>query len=218
MTRQISKLGCKPGNRHTFPASLLLLLCAAFVLSVASGTNHSCPVLRERDLRNMPGAAQALPAFARKYNVDCTYCHVVWPRLNLTGYEFKRLGYRLPYEVGTSPSKKPHKHQPKTQQQPGKPLTTENLSGDSSVSEGENLFKQSQCSTCHVDGGNIVNPAKPIKGEAFQKKYADDKLIADLVRKGVAGTAMPAYDKTRLSDEQLKAIISYIRSLTPQSK
>ncbi|NOZ94172.1 MAG: hypothetical protein GXP47_05450, partial [Acidobacteria bacterium] len=41
-------------------------------------------------------AAGAIPAFARKYNVRCFMCHTVYPRLNRFGYEFKRLGYRMP--------------------------------------------------------------------------------------------------------------------------
>jgi len=40
--------------------------------------------------------AQAIPAFARKYHVRCFMCHTVFPRLNKFGYEFKRLGYRMP--------------------------------------------------------------------------------------------------------------------------
>ncbi len=40
--------------------------------------------------------SQAIPAFARKYNVKCYNCHTIPPALNKTGYMFKRLGYRLP--------------------------------------------------------------------------------------------------------------------------
>ena len=42
---------------------------------------------------------EANPAWSRKYNAQCTLCHTTYPRLNRTGYEFKRLGYRLPREV-----------------------------------------------------------------------------------------------------------------------
>lgn len=50
-------------------------------------------------------SAQAIPAFARKYNVKCFTCHTVFPRLNKTGYLFKRLGYRFPpdLEPGQTP-------------------------------------------------------------------------------------------------------------------
>lgn len=42
---------------------------------------------------------KAIPAFARKYNVKCYTCHTVFPRLTKLGYEFKRLGYRMPPDV-----------------------------------------------------------------------------------------------------------------------
>ncbi len=40
--------------------------------------------------------AHAIPAFARKYQVNCYLCHTIFPRLNKMGYLFKRNGYRLP--------------------------------------------------------------------------------------------------------------------------
>jgi hypothetical protein len=45
-----------------------------------------------------PKPAQAIPAFARKYNLKCYSCHTIAPALNKNGYMFKRLGYRLPPE------------------------------------------------------------------------------------------------------------------------
>src|ERR1700687_3642263 len=43
-----------------------------------------------------PQPGQAIPAFARKYDLKCYSCHTIPPALNKTGYMFKRLGYRLP--------------------------------------------------------------------------------------------------------------------------
>jgi hypothetical protein len=43
-----------------------------------------------------PNRSEAIPAFARKYNVKCFSCHTIPPALNKTGYMFKRLGYRFP--------------------------------------------------------------------------------------------------------------------------
>ena len=40
--------------------------------------------------------AQAIPAFARKYDVNCTVCHTRVPRLNRTGERFLENGYQLP--------------------------------------------------------------------------------------------------------------------------
>lgn len=48
----------------------------------------------------LPGEAQALPAFARKYGVKCTTCHVQFPKLNSFGIAFKNRGYRMAGEEG----------------------------------------------------------------------------------------------------------------------
>lgn len=40
--------------------------------------------------------AQAVPAFARKYNVNCTVCHTRPPRLNTFGERFLENGYQMP--------------------------------------------------------------------------------------------------------------------------
>jgi hypothetical protein len=39
--------------------------------------------------------AHALPAFARKYGLRCSACHVAWPELNDFGWRFKDNGYQL---------------------------------------------------------------------------------------------------------------------------
>ena len=38
----------------------------------------------------------AVPQFARRYNLKCSACHTIVPVLNEQGYMFKRLGYHLP--------------------------------------------------------------------------------------------------------------------------
>ena len=48
--------------------------------------------------------AEAMPTFARKYNVDCSMCHTIVPKLNRTGYEFRLAGYRLPDQIGQDAS------------------------------------------------------------------------------------------------------------------
>ena len=40
--------------------------------------------------------ANAVPAFARKYELNCSGCHTAYPQLNSTGREFKEAGYRFP--------------------------------------------------------------------------------------------------------------------------
>ncbi len=50
-----------------------------------------------------PHEVSALPAFARKYNADCSLCHSpAVPRLNKTGQKFRWSGYRFADEVGES--------------------------------------------------------------------------------------------------------------------
>jgi hypothetical protein len=39
--------------------------------------------------------AEAIPAFARKYNMPCSACHTAWPELNSFGQRFKDNGYQL---------------------------------------------------------------------------------------------------------------------------
>src|SRR6266567_277573 len=41
-------------------------------------------------------AAQAIPAFARKYETGCITCHVAPPKLNAFGRAFRNRGYRMP--------------------------------------------------------------------------------------------------------------------------
>lgn len=40
----------------------------------------------------------AVPAFARRYEVACTFCHQVFPKLNRMGERFKERGFRLENE------------------------------------------------------------------------------------------------------------------------
>jgi hypothetical protein len=44
----------------------------------------------------MPTQAQAIPPFARKYDVNCTACHTAPPILNQFGQRFLENGYQLP--------------------------------------------------------------------------------------------------------------------------
>ena len=48
----------------------------------------------------------AMPMFARKYNVDCSTCHTAIPALNETGYKFRAAGYRMPEEIGKAQERK----------------------------------------------------------------------------------------------------------------
>jgi len=43
--------------------------------------------------------AQAIPAYARKYQTSCQTCHTAYPKLNPFGQAFRLLGYRMPGET-----------------------------------------------------------------------------------------------------------------------
>lgn len=47
----------------------------------------------------LPGQAQAIPAFARKYSFECSQCHTAWPKLNAFGRDFKMNGYKVEGEL-----------------------------------------------------------------------------------------------------------------------
>jgi len=201
-----------PNNRNTIISWSIVASVLIFCAPLWFGDEHRCPVAPT----HRSGDTEALPAFARKYNADCTLCHTVWPRLNRTGYIFRRLGYRMPYEVdeqkpskqGTNPSTRvpPLTQQPSAEAAPIAP-------GDLTI--GKNEFEKAGCNMCHVGGGNVIDASKPLKGAGFLKKYPDDAQIARVIRQGVAGTAMPAYGENRLSADQVRNIIAYIRSITP---
>lgn len=43
--------------------------------------------------------AEAIPAFARKYQLGCSMCHTIFPQLNRFGRDFRDNGFRMPDEV-----------------------------------------------------------------------------------------------------------------------
>jgi hypothetical protein len=47
----------------------------------------------------LPKTAHAIPAFARKYNVPCSLCHVAFPKLNDFGNTFRDNGYQMGTDV-----------------------------------------------------------------------------------------------------------------------
>ncbi len=52
-------------------------------------------------------SADAVPAFARKYQTSCQTCHIVFPKLNAFGEAFRLRGYRLPGETEELVKEKP---------------------------------------------------------------------------------------------------------------
>lgn len=59
----------------------------------------------------VPTEVQAIPAFARKYNMNCSGCHSpAAPRLNAKGFAFKWAGFRMPEEIGENQEAKNISH------------------------------------------------------------------------------------------------------------
>ena len=51
--------------------------------------------------------AEAIPAFARKYQTSCQTCHTIFPKLNAFGEAFRLNGYRMPKETEEMVKEKP---------------------------------------------------------------------------------------------------------------
>ncbi len=65
------------------------------------------------------------------------------------------------------------------------------------------------CNTCHPGGNAGAGPK--ISGAEFHRKYPNDEGIAKIIRMGQGG--MPPFSDSALAEEQLSAIIYYLRSL-----
>ena len=156
--------------------------------------------------------AQAMPAWARKYNADCTLCHTTYPRLNRTGYEFRRRGYRFEWE-----SKKTDKASTvdvKTVSYTPPPAT------DSSRS-GEVLYKKMNCAACHAikgEGGQ-VGPALDGVGARRTTQFMighitdPQKHAKNLPLDHPNGVMMPATDATA---GEIAQIADYLTTLPSQ--
>ena len=76
------------------------------------------------------------------------------------------------------------------------------------ASSGEQAFMQN-CASCHMDGGNIINPAKTLKQKDMEangiKKPRD---IVEKMRK--PGPGMIPFDKEKIPDKEAEAIAEYI--------
>ncbi len=59
----------------------------------------------------VPTEVQAIPAFGRKYNMNCSGCHApAAPRLNAKGHAFRWAGFRMPEEIGENQEAKNVSH------------------------------------------------------------------------------------------------------------
>jgi len=73
---------------------------------------------------------------------------------------------------------------------------------------GEELFKQN-CSPCHTDGGNIVNPQKTLHKK--DREANGVKTASDIIGKmRNPGPGMTKFDKNTIPDKDAKEIAKYI--------
>jgi hypothetical protein len=87
-------------------ALLAVLAAIAAAAPASAGTGRERTVLRRYEAaytssRSLAAAHALIPAWARKYNMNCSGCHYpAPPRLNAMGQRFKWAGYRMPDEIG----------------------------------------------------------------------------------------------------------------------
>ena len=87
-----------------------------------------------------------------------------------------------------------------------------------SAPNGADLYA-THCGSCHADGGNVINPALPVKGSDKMKSLAAftafnrNPLKAD----GTKGI-MPAFGKDKISDTEMKLIYEYALKLPGTKK
>jgi mono/diheme cytochrome c family protein len=82
---------------------------------------------------------------------------------------------------------------------------------------GSDLF-QTNCSECHGKGAT-GGSAPVLNSQQFLKNTTDDQ-IANLIAGGVPGTEMPPWSLAfsgTLTDEQIREITAYLRSLEPSA-
>lgn len=64
---------------------------------------------------------------------------------------------------------------------------------------------QTNCSVCHPNGGNVINPKKPMKGS---EKLANFKTFLAWIRKPVQ--TMTSFPTSQISDKQARELYDYI--------
>jgi mono/diheme cytochrome c family protein len=75
-------------------------------------------------------------------------------------------------------------------------------------STGESLFKQ-HCKTCHKNGGNIINKAKPIgRASLAERGISSPEDIVRVMRN--PGPKMKKYDESMIPDKEALSIGQYI--------
>ncbi len=86
------------------------------------------------------------------------------------------------------------------------------------TSIGAQIFATS-CAQCHGKNATGGGSAPTLNSSQFLKNTADNQIFA-LVSGGVSGTAMPAWNLDyggTFTDEQVRQVVTYLRSLEPNA-
>src|SRR5580765_1108748 len=76
------------------------------------------------------------------------------------------------------------------------------------IAEGGRLY-QANCTGCHGTAGDLV-PGVSLMSGKFRRATNDDE-VAGIIRKGVSGTAMQAFNFT---DQQAGMVVAYLKSFS----
>ena len=81
--------------------------------------------------------------------------------------------------------------------------------------DGKAVFQQ-KCSMCHgMDGKGYPALKTPDFTDPKVQAAVTDAQMIDIIKNGKKGTAMPPWDG-KLSDDEIKAVVAYIRTLAPK--
>lgn len=84
------------------------------------------------------------------------------------------------------------------------------------MASAEKIFMDN-CAKCHKEdgtGGKVVIDGKTLNAESLTSAHAkkeDDAELIEHIKEGIPDEGMPAF-KDRLSDEQIKMVVKYIRA------
>jgi mono/diheme cytochrome c family protein len=146
-------------------------------------------------------SARAEPSFARKYHADCTLCHTVYPRLNRTGYLFRRLGYRLPADV-----------ERRLAPQSAAPAGNSTVKlDDQAIRAGRELFHNFYCNSCHKAEGNGGTAGPTLDGISSRRS---GEYITEQIRNPKGHNPASIMPAIRASDQQIGQIVAYLESLS----
>ena len=88
------------------------------------------------------------------------------------------------------------------------PLYAQHAFTPDEVAEGGRLF-QSNCTGCHGTAGDQIQGVALMSGK-FRRATSDDE-VAGIIRKGVPGTAMQAFNFT---EQQAGMVVAYLKSFS----